>query len=132
MRWVFVKPPLMVGPIRRYFAAQAIANRPFLLKVFDDIMHRDAGNALVEPLLPNILAPTLVIWGQHDRLLDCAEAPVYRRLMPNVKVLVLPDCGHLPMAEFPKQTARLTSDFLTATRADPGSVPLSMRVARSR
>ena len=132
MRWVFVKPPMMVGPIRRHFAAQAIANRPFLLKVFDDIMHRDAGNPLVEPLLPAISAPTLLIWGQHDRLLDCTEAAVYRRLMPNAKVFVLPDCGHLPMAELPRKTARMTSDFLETAPADPRSVPLAVKVAGSR
>jgi len=120
MRWVFVKPPLMVGPIRRYFAARAIASQPFLEKVFADIMQRDEGNALVEPLLPAMAAPTLIIWGNRDRLLDCAEASTYQRLMPNARVFILSDCGHLPMAERPRETARLTRDFLqSACKALP-------------
>lgn len=128
MRWVFVKPPLMVGPIRRYFAARAIAHQPFLEKVFADIMERDAGNGLVEPLLPAIAAPALVIWGDHDRLLDCAEAATYRRLMPNARVFVLQDCGHLPMAERPRETARLTRDFLTTACKERRPISMSMMV----
>lgn len=126
MRWIFVKPPLMVGPVRRFLAARAIANQPFLQKVFADIMQPDEGNALVEPLLPAMTAPTLIIWGNRDRLLDCDEAGTYQRLMPNARVFILRDCGHLPMAERPRQTARLTRDFLEATCKARRPASLSM------
>lgn len=117
MRWIFVRPPLLVGPVYRYFAARAVAERPFSEKVFQDIQDRERGNALVEPSLPGLAMPTLVIWGDTDRLLDCGQAGIYERLMPDAKAVVLERCGHLPMAERPRETARLTRGFLARVAA---------------
>jgi pimeloyl-ACP methyl ester carboxylesterase len=123
LRCVFVKPPLLIGPVRRFFAARAIANQPFNEKIFHDITPREGGNDVVDALLPSIAAPTLVLWGDTDRLLDCSHARTYERLMPNARAIVLRDCGHMPMAERPRDTARMTIEFLDSTRGQAALSP---------
>jgi pimeloyl-ACP methyl ester carboxylesterase len=33
--------------------------------------------------------------------------------MPGARLVILPDCGHLPQEEMPEAFSRLISDFLT-------------------
>jgi abhydrolase domain-containing protein 6 len=125
MRWIFVRPPLLVGPVYRYFAARAVAGRAFTEKVFRDIQDRERGNALIEPWLPGMAMPTLVVWGDTDRLLDCGQAGVYERLMPDAQAVVVERCGHLPMAERPREMARLTRTFLERAAAEARRRPVT-------
>jgi pimeloyl-ACP methyl ester carboxylesterase len=116
MRWVFVKQPTLIGPVRRHFAMQAIARQLHNRKIFADITVREAGNELVEPMLPSMGMPTLVVWGDTDRLLDFGQARLYETLMPDARAIVLPRCGHIPMAEQPHHTARISLDFLQSVQ----------------
>jgi abhydrolase domain-containing protein 6 len=119
MQLVFVKQPTLIGPVRRYFAMQAVARQPYNQKIFEDIAVCEAGNELVEPMLPSLRMPTLVLWGDTDRLLDCGQAHVYETMMPDARAIVLPRCGHMPMAEQPHYTACASLDFLESVRRDP-------------
>ncbi len=47
-------------------------------------------------LLP---VPTLVVWGEEDRILPVEHARRFARRFPDVQLLVLPDCGHWPQME---------------------------------
>jgi abhydrolase domain-containing protein 6 len=116
MRWLFVKQPTLIGPLRRYLAMHAIARRPYNQKIFGDINVREAGNELVEPMLPSMNMPTLVVWGDTDRMLDCGQARLYETLMPDARAIVLPQCGHMPMVEQPYHTASASLDFLQSVR----------------
>jgi pimeloyl-ACP methyl ester carboxylesterase len=53
-----------------------------------------------------ITAPTLVVWGECDRLVDVALAPRVARTIPGARLLVLPDVGHVAQLEDPVTTAR--------------------------
>jgi abhydrolase domain-containing protein 6 len=116
LRCVFVKQPMLIGPVRRYFAVQAVARQPYNQKIFGDITVREAGNELVEPMLPSMTMPTLVVWGDTDRLLDCGQARLYETLMPDARAIVIRRCGHIPMAEQPQRTARASLNFLQSVR----------------
>ncbi|HEY3090102.1 MAG TPA: alpha/beta fold hydrolase [Jatrophihabitantaceae bacterium] len=52
-----------------------------------------------------ITAPTLIVWGGRDRLVDVALAPRVARTIPGARLLVLPDVGHVPQLEDPVATA---------------------------
>lgn len=56
--------------------------------------------------LSQIQAPTVVVWGQLDRLVDVANAPRVARTLPDASLLVLPDVGHTAQLEDPVSTAR--------------------------
>lgn len=56
--------------------------------------------------LSQIQAPSVVVWGQLDRLVDVANAPRVARTLPDASLLVLPDVGHTAQLEDPVSTAR--------------------------
>jgi 4,5:9,10-diseco-3-hydroxy-5,9,17-trioxoandrosta-1(10),2-diene-4-oate hydrolase len=66
--------------------------------------------------LPHITAPTLVIWGKHDKFVTVAHAEVLRRLLPNVVVEIWEDCGHVPQFEYPKRFNDTTLKFLDSVK----------------
>jgi len=41
----------------------------------------------------------LVIWGRQDRVIPASHVEVAGKCIPNVRVQVLDNCGHLPMIE---------------------------------
>ncbi|HEX2072993.1 MAG TPA: alpha/beta hydrolase [Geodermatophilus sp.] len=50
--------------------------------------------------------PTLVVWGDRDRLVDPALAPRLAAAIPDARLLVLAGVGHVAMLEEPEPTAR--------------------------
>lgn len=55
-----------------------------------------------------IQAPTLVVWGTEDKLVPVAVAPRTAAEIPDSRLLVLPEVGHVAMLEAPGTTARAT------------------------
>jgi abhydrolase domain-containing protein 6 len=58
-----------------------------------------------------IRVPTLVLWGEQDRILDVSCADAFARLLPQAEVKRLRRVGHLPMIEVPGVTARRLRGF---------------------
>lgn len=65
--------------------------------------------------LPELAAPTLVIWGDHDRVLPVADAEIARQKIPNCRVEIFQNCGHVPQWEHPDQFNALVLEFLQAS-----------------
>jgi pimeloyl-ACP methyl ester carboxylesterase len=53
--------------------------------------------------LPEIAAPTLIVWGERDHLVPLRDAHVFERLIPSARKTVYPDTGHVPMLERPNR-----------------------------
>ena len=53
-----------------------------------------------------VQAPTLLVWGDQDRLVDVSLAPRAARTYPDVRLLVLPGVGHVAQMECPEVVAR--------------------------
>jgi pimeloyl-ACP methyl ester carboxylesterase len=49
--------------------------------------------------LHRIDVPTLLLWGNDDKLVPRDYAFVFQQLIPGAKAIVLPECGHLPHVE---------------------------------
>ena len=47
----------------------------------------------------------LISWGELDRVLHVSGAEVLDKLLPNAEVIRMPEVGHLPMVEAPRQSA---------------------------
>jgi len=61
-----------------------------------------------------VAAPTLLIHGSHDRLVNPAMAGRAARTFRNCRVVVLPRVGHVAMMERPDLTAAEMREFLRA------------------
>lgn len=60
--------------------------------------------------LHRISVPTLIIWGDDDKLLPAAMGPAYRDLIPNSTLDIISECGHLPHVEKMQEfTSKVTS-----------------------
>jgi pimeloyl-ACP methyl ester carboxylesterase len=66
--------------------------------------------------LHRIDVPTLLIWGEHDRLFPKEHAFAYERLIPGAKAVIIPECGHLPHVEKADIFATELAAFIGATR----------------
>lgn len=53
----------------------------------------------VTPLLKNISAPTLAIWGVKDWCVQLAQCDILEREIPDCRSVRIPDVGHFPMVE---------------------------------
>ena len=53
----------------------------------------------------DITCPTLVLWGQQDRVLPVRSAQRFAADLPCVDLHVFPNCGHAPHLEYPDETA---------------------------
>jgi pimeloyl-ACP methyl ester carboxylesterase len=63
-----------------------------------------------------IRAPTLILWGKHDKLLDPSDAELLNRLIPNSRVHLFDAAGHIPQIEQRDQFNQQVRDFLTANQ----------------
>jgi pimeloyl-ACP methyl ester carboxylesterase len=59
-----------------------------------------------------IRVPTLIIWGQDDRLIDVENAGRFARDIPGSEAVVIPRSGHVPMEETPDAVAEAILRFL--------------------
>jgi pimeloyl-ACP methyl ester carboxylesterase len=49
--------------------------------------------------LRRIQCPTLLLWGENDRLVPPAYGEAYQKAIPHAELKRLPQCGHLPIFE---------------------------------
>jgi pimeloyl-ACP methyl ester carboxylesterase len=61
--------------------------------------------------LAEILQPTLILWGDSDRILGIRDANRFKLAIPNSKLIWIKDCGHVPHLEQPQITAQRILEF---------------------
>lgn len=106
------RPPYMPASVLAAIAEDYIARRPEL-KIIHDHFH---DSEPLDGLLGNIKVPSLVIWGDKDRLLDVSAAPIWGTGIRDSTVLIFQDIGHMPQFEVPKESAASYRAFLEARR----------------
>lgn len=88
--------------------ARAAGNRGFLARM----RAHDWGT--VADRIPEIEVPTMVLWGEEDRLIPVAHAERFRQALPDAKIIIYPASGHQPHAEVPEQVNRDITDFISS------------------
>ncbi len=63
--------------------------------------------------LSEIACPTLIVWGDRDRLISVRDADVFAELIPNSRKVVFGDTGHMSMLERPEAFNALLEEFLS-------------------
>lgn len=71
-----------------------------------------SGGFTVSPFVSKVEQPTLVLWGEDDKILDVKFATQFESTLQSSTVHVLPDCGHVPHLEMPDKTANFIREFI--------------------
>lgn len=98
--FVMSDPPFVPRPILNVFAQERIRNADLEERIFVKI-----ATDSVEQRVNGLATPTLIVWGDGDRVIHVGTAEVLHKLMPRSRVVVMPGVGHLPMLERPRQSA---------------------------
>lgn len=62
--------------------------------------------------LRDLNVPTLILWGEHDRILSVKDALEFRSLIQNSSLVTLPQCGHSVPLEKPAKMAEVVRKFI--------------------
>ena len=76
-----------------------------------------------------VATPTLVVWGEQDRLISVRKARRTAATVPRARLLRLPDVGHVAQMEAPAAVARAIlgmDDAVAAGRWDAADLARSM------
>ena len=63
--------------------------------------------------------PVLLLWGEQDSVVPVSHGRAFDEAVPNSRLIIYPDAGHLPMEETPEQVAR---DISVWVKANVGNV----------
>lgn len=102
----------VLGTLLGFFMAGVMSHR----KVVNDFIFSQLIDSLKDTYLSlsGIKAPTLVLWGDTDQVLNVSCADQFCEQISGAKAMILPSVGHLPMLEEPSLTARVLRDFWRA------------------
>lgn len=97
MRTVFLRPPPVPDPFRRWFVAEAVRRRPCTLAIV----------SAVRPFLEDglrgrmgaVAAPTMVLYGSADAVTDPSMREVFVAEIPSCRAVVVPDAGHVAFSD---------------------------------
>lgn len=95
---VFINPPRIPGPIIRHLGEDLKAKAPFYNKLIDAVVGGE--DFRLDDRIKTLAVPTLVIWGNEDRLVPIRYAKAYNAALPSSKLLIL-EAGHAPQLELP-------------------------------
>ena len=70
-------------------------------------------NEDVRDYLPNINAPTLLIWGENDTATPLSDAKIMEQMIPNAGIVAVKGCTHYVFLENPSYVNIVIENFLT-------------------
>lgn len=120
LRFVLERLPPLPGPIAQVLARDFVARRAMNEKILAEMIEDDLD---LTERLPEIAVPTLVLWGDRDRLIDMSAARVYHRAIGRSRLVVLHGIGHCPQVEAPRATARRIREHVAAAEHEPSPRP---------
>ena len=86
---VMADPPFIPRPMLNVMAKERIRNYELEKRIFKDLFADS-----MEKYVTGLKTPTLIVWGDKDRLINPATAEVLHKLMPRSEVIIMPGVGH--------------------------------------
>lgn len=102
------KPPYIPDMLMNVLMKDKCARADIEKVIYKDmIAYSDLGH-----VANKIKTPTLIIWGQKDRVLHVDNAHLLHSTITGSKLVIYPDLGHVPLLEDPERTANTTEMFV--------------------
>jgi pimeloyl-ACP methyl ester carboxylesterase len=122
---LYHKVPFIPGYLRDYLVQRMSDVAEEHHEIFEEIFGQ---RIWLDAHMERIQMPTLVLWGDDDRVLDISSIKLFQAGIPHAQVAIVPACGHMPQLEKPDATARVYREFLEAAKAP---VPQAMRTEQT-
>lgn len=118
----FFDPTLHAATVRRALMTEQFARDD--VPAFARAVARAVGGVLSAdaPSTSEIRQPTLLVWGREDRIVPLSNAEALQAVLPQARLVVVDECGHMPMLERPDAFLAATDDFV-------GELPLASSLA---
>lgn len=94
------KPPYIPGPMLKILAQERTQNAALEEGILQKILDHS-----VEDQIRGMKTPTLIVFGNQDRVISVETANILSKLLPNSEVVFVQNAGHVPMFEKPRQCA---------------------------
>ena len=122
MRHVLPKPLLRMNLKSAYARPEALSDA-VTTRYHDLILAPGARQAMLDrlrqtvlqeplPLLRQIKAPTLLVWGEADAMIPVSNAQDYLQALQGSRLVSWPQVGHLPQEEAAELSLKAVADFL--------------------
>lgn len=72
----------------------------------------------------NVAQPTLLVWGEEDRTVPLHNGRFLHRQIPNSRLIVFKNCGHIPHEEYTSEFVHLVTDFAGSKDESPDVLEL--------
>jgi pimeloyl-ACP methyl ester carboxylesterase len=99
--------------------SDAQARQAFLRTLRSVVDHRGQAVSALNKLHLRADLPTLLIWGNRDRIIPVSHAYAAHDALTGSRLEVLDDVGHFPHVEAPTAVADILEDFIASTTRQP-------------
>lgn len=97
-------------PMLDYLAEQMINNSALHERILREALFEDINFLMLE--MEKIRTPTLIVWGEKDRLLHPDNAKVLHHFIKGSRLVMMPETGHIPQMEAPFESSAFVVDFI--------------------
>lgn len=105
---VFDKRVITTALVDRWAEFQRAPGHRAILMSFHPTLFGQASATV----LRQISVPTLILHGENDPLIEPASARKFAAAIPEAKLIMYPQVGHLPQIEIPQRSAADVAEFL--------------------
>jgi pimeloyl-ACP methyl ester carboxylesterase len=106
--------------LERYHAlADKTAQRAFLRTLRSVVDRRGQVVTMLDRCYLTEGMPTLLVWGEHDRVIPVQHAHLAHAAMPGSRLEIFPDAGHFPHQADPAKFVELLADFTEHSKPAP-------------
>jgi abhydrolase domain-containing protein 6 len=107
---LFYRKPFLPKFLKRYFAQRGAMNYRFRAKILQDL--EKSGIDILEDRLQRVQAPTLILWGKNDRILNVSGSEKFQKGLRNGRTILLEECGHVVFFDRPEATRKAYENFM--------------------
>lgn len=104
------RPPYVPKPMLKVLAQERIVNAALEVQILQQLLDYSVENEIA-----GLETPTLIVFGEQDRVIAGTTADVLSKLLPRSKLVLVRNAGHVPMFEKPQQCANDYVSFREST-----------------
>ena len=101
--------PDLLDKVKKHFGSEDYKrSSPIMRESMVKLINEDVKN-----LLPNIKAPTLLIWGENDTETPVTDGEIMEKMIPDAGLIKIKNCSHYVFLENPSYVNIIIANFLT-------------------